>query len=160
MLGRDAQPDQVHFRIKVPSSGGWRDPATGFFHRPMDAPFLIDDPAEHFYFGGNSLCYALQWAHVMGASAVYLMGFTLQSGSSYFFLPEGQKPTKHSGIYSLDRALAFLRLVEERKPGWMRLVDGWAGPIYDLLPSTSLAEALSPSTLLPSVGEVAIETPW
>ena len=134
-------PLKVFFKIKM-SQGGYRDPNTGFFHRPMAEPYLCSDPTQPFYFGGNSLCYALQWAHIMGASMALLMGFTLKSGSGYFFLPNGQKPTKSSGIYEMDRARGFLSVLEAQKPGWAKVVDGWEGPVYDLLPRTSLAMAL------------------
>lgn len=78
----------------------------------------------------------------MGASMALLMGFTLKSGSGYFFLPNGQKPTKASGIYEMDRARGFLSVLEAQRPGWAKVVDGWEGPVYDLLPRTSLAMAL------------------
>lgn len=154
-LGQNA-PHIVHFRIQTPIGRGYRDQATGFFHRPADPPRLVASPDEPFHFGGNSVCYALQWAHLMGASAVYLMGFTMQSGSGYFFM-QG-KPTKASGVYEVDRANAFLRLVQEQRPGWVQLVDGWSGPIYDLLPSTTLAKAFKPPKPVKVKGAAA--TPW
>ncbi len=158
MLGKEG-PHIVHFRIASPIGRGWRDPATGFFHRPADPPHLVNTADEAFHFGGNSVCYAIQWAHLMGASACYLMGFTLQSGTGYFFMPEGQVPTKGSGIYETDRAIAFLRLVQEQKPGWLHLVDGWTGPIYDLLPTTTLAQAFGVKvTSKPKKASTA--TPW
>jgi len=161
-LGKNSKPHQCHFRINM-SQGGYRDPKTGFFHRPMSEPFFIMDPTQPFYFGGNSLCYALQWAEIMGASSAALMGFTLKSGSGYFFLPDGQKPTRHSGIYELDRASAFLRALEARKPGWAKAVDGWDGPIYDLLQRTSLADALQGVASRLRAGEARrsnLKTPW
>jgi hypothetical protein len=147
-LGKQ-KPHQCYFRIKM-QEGGYRDPKTGFFHRPMSEPFFVSDPTQPFYFGGNSVCYALQWAEIMGASSAILMGFTLRSGSGYFFMPEGQKPTRHSGIYEVDRALGFVRALEARKPGWAKVVDGWDGPLYDLLPRTSLAAAFSQLGASPS----------
>jgi hypothetical protein len=150
-LGINQGPHRCHFRIHMPDKGGWRDPQTGIFHRPMSEPFSVSDPNQPFHYGGNSLCYALQWAEIMGASSAILMGFTLNSGSGYFFLPEGQRPTRNSGIdYEPNRVMMSLRALEARKPGWAKVVDGWDGPLYDLLPRTSLAAAFSQLGASPS----------
>jgi hypothetical protein len=86
-------------------------------------------PSHPFHYSGNSVGYALQWAHLMDASEVLLMGFTLEARSGYFF--SDKPPTKNSNLYSVDHALGLVRHANQVKPGWVKLVEGWSGPIYD-----------------------------
>lgn len=127
VLGRHLAPRTVMFQIQ--SSRNGRRRADGVYERVAGVPFLRDDIGP-FYFAGNSAGYALQWAHLMGASEVLLMGFTMRDNSGYFFT-HSQRPTRLSGVYN-PRVLDFLRFVNREKPGFVKLVRGWEGPIYDL----------------------------
>lgn len=128
VVGRDFGPRIVRFAIQIPKRGQ-RDKETGVFRRTMEPPFLVDE-LKPFHYSGNSCGYALQWAHLMGASEVYLMGFTMKNYSGYFFTPN-VRPTKGSGKYD-PRIMDFLRFVNQSKPGWVKIVRGWEGPIYNV----------------------------
>lgn len=128
LVGRNYKFSMAMWRVK-PSRGGARQGRN--FVRPMQAPFLPVNTLDPFHFGGNSVCYAIQWAHLMGADPIYLLGFTLQAGSPYEW---GSKNpiTKVPSCYETDRALMWLRWYESRYPGRVRVFPGWEGPIYDV----------------------------
>jgi hypothetical protein len=98
-------------------------------------PYFVKNLDEPFHPGGNSLCYALQFALLMEADPIYLMGFTLVSGGGYEFGRDN--PVKKAGrsrpaFYDVERAMEWLREVEKKWPGRVRLLPGWSGPLQDL----------------------------
>ena len=97
----------------------------------MHPPYLPEKLTDEFHPGGNSVCYGIQLAHLMGCNPIYLLGFTLRSGSNYFY--GRQNPvTGRSTLYQAERALHWLRWYESQHPGRVRLFPGWDGPIYDV----------------------------
>jgi hypothetical protein len=121
---------KVEFRIKAPTHGGRRVGAR--WHNTATAPFLPAKATDEFHPSGNSLCYAIQWALLMGADPIRLLGFTLQSGSPYPWGPNNPVTGKPS-FYDVERALDFLRFVERTHPGRVRPLAGWEGPLYSVL---------------------------
>lgn len=81
--------------------------------------------------GGNSLCYQIQIAHLMGCDPIYALGFTLQSGTGYFFGLSNPVNKKRS-VYEPERPLHWLRWYESRYPGRVKLWPGWQGPVYEV----------------------------
>lgn len=107
----------------------------------VSAPFIGKSIAEDYHPGGNSLCYTIQTAYHMGSQEIYCLGFTLKSGSRYFF---GQKNpvTKRTSIYDERRALDWLAWFESQWPGRAKLVEGWDGPAYDVLQTVTCDDLL------------------
>lgn len=103
-------------------------------------PFLPKKITDPYHPGGNSACYTIQTAHLMGADPIILLGFTLQSGSGYFFGLDNPVTRKRS-LYDTARALHWLRWYESRYPGRAKLWPGWQGPIYDVLETVDEDEA-------------------
>lgn len=121
---------KVEFRIRPLANGGRR--IGGVWHNTAVAPFLPEKATDEFHPSGNSLCYAIQWALLMGADPIRLLGFTLQSGSSYPWGPNNPV-TGRPSFYQTERALDFLRFVEATFPGRVRPLTGWEGPLYSVL---------------------------
>lgn len=114
-----AQPPRGAVRKGVYRTG-WADPYL---------PKRITDP---YHPGGNSVCYMIQTAHLMGCDPIFLLGFTLSAGTPYFF--GRQNPvTRRPSFYDEDRALHWLKWYETEHPGRARLMPGWDGPIYRVL---------------------------
>lgn len=97
--------------------------------------------SDEFHPGGNSLCFAIQLAHVMGCNPIICSGFTLQSGSSYFHGPTNPA-TRRQSLYRSDLALAWLTRYESEHPGRARLDPAFAGPVYQVLQRASVDEIL------------------
>lgn len=115
----------------APAPGGVRD-ERGRLRRPHVAPYLPTHFTQPFHPGGNSACYTIQTAHLMGCNPIVLLGFTLASGSGYFF--GRQNPvTRRASIYDQGRALDWLAWYRAAFPGRVLLWPGWEGPIYDVL---------------------------
>ncbi len=113
------------------ASGRYRDPRSGVVknaHTPAYMPEKITDP---YHPGGNSLCYLIQTAHLMGCDPIYAMGFTLKSGTGYHFGLTNPATRKRS-FYSVEEPLIWLRWYQERYPNRVRLLPGWEGPVYDV----------------------------
>lgn len=128
MVGRPKNLSICEFEV-APMRGGAR--VGGKWLNTAVPPYMPANASAKFHPSGNSVCYAIQWGMLMGCDPIYLMGFTLRSGSGYDWgtaNPITQKPA----FYDLERALAFLRFVEGRWPGRVRLLPGWEGPIYDV----------------------------
>ena len=106
----------------------------------ISSPFMPESLSAEYHPGGNSVCYTIQTAHLMGAEEIYLLGFTLKGGSPYFFGTNQNPVTKRTSIYDTHRALAWLSWYESRWPGRARVIEGWAGPIYDVLQKVSYDE--------------------
>ena len=107
----------------------------------VSPPFMPKLITDEFHPGGNSVCYAIQLAHLMGSTEIYLMGFTLKSGSRYFF---GDKNpiSKRLSTYDERRALDWLAWFESKWPGRAKLVEGWDGPINEVLQTVTCDELL------------------
>lgn len=106
--------------IEIEAFRGTKSPAA--FYTP-------ETPADTFYPAGNSLCYAIQLAHAMGAREIVCVGFTLRNGSGYFF--KGANPvTKGSGFWRPELPLEWLRWFDENHPGKVKLAPGFDGPLY------------------------------
>lgn len=109
-----------------------------------EKPYFLTRADQAFHFSGNSVCYALQWALIMEADPIYLMGFTLQSGSPYEFgqtNPATKKPAFYNDLW---RPLEWLEEFERRWPGRARLLPGWNGPIYDVLSTDQPKTTVTP----------------
>lgn len=129
MVGKKKWPVS-EISIGTPTSKSWRDKKTGAMRNAGEPHYLPKSFKEKYHPTGNSVGYMIQTAHLMGADPIYLLGFTLQSKSGYFFGVENPVTRKRS-IYDSDRALGWLRWYETRYPGRVRLWPGWTGPIYD-----------------------------
>jgi hypothetical protein len=129
LVGQTKLFTRIEFLIAPPARGGRRIGQE--WHNTISPPFLPERADQPFHPGGNSLCYALQWANLMGADPIYLIGFTLQSGSAYDWGYEN--PVTHRpSFYDVPRALDFCRFFEQQFPGRARLSSGYQGPIYDV----------------------------
>ena len=114
-----------------PAKGGMRG-KDGVWRPSRVPPFMPEKITDPYHPGGNSVCYMIQTAHLMGCDPIYLLGFTLASGSGYFFGTTNPVTGKRS-VYDSDRALDWLKWYQNRYPGRVKLWPGWAGPIYDVL---------------------------
>jgi hypothetical protein len=137
MIGR-RKPWICNFTISMPS-GGRRD-SRGLFRNAMEPPYLPESYQKPFHAGGNSVCYAIQHAHLWGADPIFLLGFTLENGTGYEF-GRTNPVTRRPAFYEQERALAFLKWYEARYPGRVRLMPGWAGPIYEVFGTEELDHA-------------------
>jgi hypothetical protein len=106
---------------------------------PPYMPKLITD---EYHPTGNSVGYTIQTAHLMGSEEIYLLGFTLKSGGRYFF-GDKNPVTKRTSIYDERRALDWLSWYESTWPGRARAMEGWDGPIYDVLQKVTQDELLN-----------------
>lgn len=127
---------KVHFSyysIKIPNACVVRDGRVSPARLP---PYFVKNLDEPFHPGGNSLCYAMQYALQMEADPIYLMGFTLVSGTGYEFGRDNPvrkvSGRRRQSLYETERAMEWLREVEKTWPGRVRLLPGWEGPLYDL----------------------------
>jgi hypothetical protein len=103
----------------------------GSMQYAMQEPFLPRSLREELHHGGNSACFAVQLAHLMGADPIFLVGFTLQNGGNYFFA-NTNPVTRRATLYQSERALAWLRWYEKMFPGRVQLDPSFNGPIYDV----------------------------
>jgi hypothetical protein len=115
----------------APAKGGTRT-KDGVYRPAIVEPFLPKRITDPYHPGGNSLCYMIQTAHLMGCDPIYAIGFTLASGSTYFFGRENPV-TRRSSIYDTERAIHWLRWYQSRYPGRVRLWPGFNGPVYKVL---------------------------
>lgn len=95
-------------------------------------PFLPKRITDPFHPSGNSLCYMLQLAHLMGCNPIYLLGFTLTSGSPYFFGATNPATRRPSFYSDPERALTWLRWYNEQNPGRVKLWPGWPGRLQEV----------------------------
>lgn len=97
-------------------------------------PFLPASLREDLYPGGNSLCYAVQLAHLMGAGRIVAVGFTMQSGSRYQH--EGGNPVHRTELTrygDISRPLAWLEWYCRENPNKLHLDSSFEGPLYERL---------------------------
>lgn len=100
--------------------------------KPPRIPKSLEDPLHP---GGNSLCYAVQVAHLMGAARIVAVGFTLQTGSRYQH--EGGNPATRletAKYGNIKRPLSWLAWYCRKFPARMQLDATFSGPLYDQLP--------------------------
>jgi len=120
-------------------------------HKQIKPGRLPKTLAHEWHPGGNSLCYAVQLAHLMGAKRIVAVGFTLQSGSRYQHdggNPATRQETTRYG--DITRPMAWLRWYSDTFPGMLWLDATFQGPIYD-----ELHEATCPRFKGPDRGEGA-----
>lgn len=106
---------------------------SGLIQRQHVPPFMPTTFRDSYHPGGNSLCYMIQTAHLMGCDPIYCLGFTLSTGTGYFFGRENPVNGRMGFYPDPDRAVAWLRWYESRWPGRARLWPGWSGPVYEAL---------------------------
>jgi hypothetical protein len=94
-------------------------------------PYLPKSVTDQFHPSGNSLCFAIQLAHVMDCNPIYAVGFTLQTGLGYFF-GRTNPVTRKTSHYEQDRALEFCRWYEKQFPGRVLLDPSFGGPIREV----------------------------
>lgn len=103
----------------------------GVWHRDIHPPYMPEKISDLYHPGGNSICYAIQTAHLMGCDPIYCLGFTLKSGTGHFFGLDNPA-TGIRSVYDAGRALDWLKWYEHTFPRKVRLLPGWEGPIYDV----------------------------
>lgn len=74
---------------------------------------------------------------------IYCLGFTLKSGSRYFFGTDKNPVTKRGSIYDTHRALDWISWYESSWPGRVRVIEGWDGPVYDILKTMTNDELIN-----------------
>jgi hypothetical protein len=121
-----------HIRIARPKGTVLYD--DGVRRNGVSKAFMPKSLTDEYHPGGNSLCYSIQTAHLMGIEKIYCLGFTLKSGSRYFFGTEQNPVTKRASIYDTHRALDWLAWFQASWPGRAHVTEGWDGPVYDVLP--------------------------
>jgi len=129
LVGQPRCVSIAEFSIKPVSRSGRR--IGNEWHNTVMPPYLPQKATDEFHPSGNSLGYALQWAHLMEADPIYLIGFTLQSGSGYDWGPNNPV-TGRPNFYDTPRIMDFCRFFEEKYPGRVRLSPGYQGPVYDI----------------------------
>lgn len=136
MVGtKEARP----FEIEIARSKGVRKCPDGRNRNAIAPPYMPEDLSKAFHPGGNSCCFAIQLAHLMGCDPLYLLGFTLVSGTRYFFGDKNPALSRAS-IYDSDRALHWLRWYAQVYPGRVKLVPGWDGPLQDIFETVQFDE--------------------
>jgi hypothetical protein len=102
-------------------------------HKQIRPGRLPKHLGAEFHPGGNSLCYAVQLAHLMGAERIVAVGFTLQTGSRYQHQGGNPATRRETAKYGdIARPLAWLRWYSETFPGMLWLDATFGGPIYEL----------------------------
>lgn len=125
--------------IEIQPIRGAKRNKKGEIEYPSVPPFLPRSFREAMHPGGNSVCFAIQAAHLMQCHPIYLVGFTLQRGSNYFF-SRTNPVTKKATIYQTERALAFCRWYESKFPGRVLLDPSFDGPIYSVFKKAKFDE--------------------
>lgn len=126
--------------IRIAKAKGGARGRDGVFRPSIVPPFMPERITDPYHPGGNSVCYTIQTAHLMGASKIFLLGFTLVSGSGYDF--GRQNPvTRRDSVYDVDRAMAWLRWFAKGHPGRVRLWPGWPGPLHEVFDEVTQEEA-------------------
>jgi hypothetical protein len=127
MVGKRRWPI-TKVRVNRPKGG---KTVGGVYRNHWADPYLSEGFDGGLHPGGNSVCYQIQIAHLMGCDPIYLLGFTLANGSTYFFGRENPVE-KRPPLYEVDRAMVWLKWYEEQYPGRVRLIPGWDGPITEV----------------------------
>lgn len=114
-----------------PKGRGIRLP-NGIMRANAHPPYMPAKLTDQFHPGGNSLCFQIQLAHLMGCDPIYALGFTLQSGLAYHFGRENPV-TKRTSLYDSEVPIVWLVWYESQFPGRVRLLPGFDGPVYKVL---------------------------
>lgn len=117
--------------ITIGAAGAALRRPNGQIVRPTPKPFMPETIRHPYHPGGNSVCFMVQTAHLMGCNPIYLLGFTMMSGTGYFFSLENPATKKRSFYSDPDRALSWLSWYQKQFPGRLKLWPGWSGPIYN-----------------------------
>jgi hypothetical protein len=75
----------------------------------------------------------------MGCNPIYAVGFTLKTGSSYFY-GSTNPVTRRSTIYQADRAIEWCLWYQRQFPGRVLLDPSFDGPIYSVFKKTDFNE--------------------
>jgi len=119
--------------ISVAPAGAATRTKSGHIQRQRVPPFMPKSFRDPYHPGGNSLCYMIQTAHLMGCSPIYCLGFTLSNGTGYFFGLDNPVTNRRSFYSDPGRALEWLQWYDKWNPGRAKLWPGWSGPIYEVL---------------------------
>lgn len=93
--------------------------------------YMPEKITDQYHPGGNSVCYLIQTAHLMGCDPIYLLGFTMESGTPYHF-GRINPVTKRGAFWDVVPPMDWLRWYESRYPARVMVCSGWSGPIYDV----------------------------
>ena len=104
-------------------------------------PFIPTTLRQDLHHGGNSLCFAIQIAHLMGADPIIAVGFTLQNGSNYFFA-NTNPVTRKATFYQHERAIEWCKFYESKFPGRVLLDPTFDGPVYSVFRKATVEELL------------------
>lgn len=141
-LARQVGTRQIRpYHIQVARPRGTVLCEDGVRRNGVSPPFMPKSLTEEYHPGGNSLCYTIQTAHLMGSERMLCLAFTLRDGSSYFF-GDRNPVTNRRTAYDSRRALDWLAWYEKRWPGRAKLVEGWDGPAYDVLQTVTCDELM------------------
>lgn len=127
-------------QISIARKGPTKRLKNGHMRNAITPPYLPDRITDPYHPTGNSVGYMIQTAHLMGCDPIYLLGFTLDSGTGYFF-GRDNPVTKKRSLYDADMAMDWLTWYRNRYPGRVKLWPGWQGPIYDVLEVLDVEEA-------------------
>lgn len=112
-------------------------------------PFIPKSAAQFFHPSGNSLCFGIQLAQVMGCFPIYAVGFTLQNGLGYHF-GRTNPVTRRTTVYEQSRALDWCRWHAKMFPGMVQLDPTFSGPIYEVFPKANFDALQATSRHRPS----------
>lgn len=109
-------------------------------YRPAHVDPYMPDTFMNLHPGGNSACYAIQVAHLLGAGRIFMVGFTLSNGSKYHF--DGPNPCtrRQTTFYDGARATAWLSWYQENFPDKVLLDPSFSGTIYNIFREADLNE--------------------
>jgi hypothetical protein len=153
-LRRVGDGKRVLTEISIAPMKGARRQKSGLVEYQPVAPYIPTSMKMAFHPGGNSLCFAIQLAHLMGADPIHLVGFTLQSGSRYFF--GSMNPIVKHGrprmtLYQEERPLAWCAYYEKLFPERCLLDPSFDGPIYKIFKqATFMRSKPAPDSQLPT----------
>lgn len=117
--------------VEIAKAKGGQRLSNGQWHADIVPPFMPKKFTDRFHPGGNSACYMIQTAILMGCDPIYLLGFTFQSGTGYHF-GLNNPATRRRSFYVTDRPMHWLRWCAREYPGRVLLWPGWQGPIYEV----------------------------
>lgn len=127
MVGKqEAKP----YLISIAKPQGFRKDTRGKHRLGITPPYMPKKITDIYHPGGNSLCYGIQTLHLMGCNPIIAVGFTLQSGSNYFFQGGNPVNKRKSTFYDTDRALDWLSWYQKTYPDRMLLDPSGNGPVY------------------------------
>lgn len=109
----------------------------GVYRPKIHVPYMPARITDPWHPSGNSLCYMIQLAHLMGCDPIFCLGFTFQNGTPYHF-GMTNPVTKRTAFYDSEVPMLWLTWYENHWPGRARLLPGWSGPVYDVLRTETL----------------------